>query len=64
MPILLAKKTDGRLDLRIDYRVLNKNNIVDLHRLPYIDELPSRLWAAKYFSRLDLHNRYFHIPKA
>ena len=63
-PILFVKKKNGRLRLCIGYRALNKNTIVDSYPLPRIDELLSRLQGAEYFSRLDLRNRYFHIPTA
>ena len=63
-PILFAKKKDGRLRLCVDYRALNKNTIVDSYPLPHIDELLSRLQGAKYFSRLDLRDGYFHVPIA
>ena len=63
-PILFAKKKDGRLRLCVDYRALNKNTIVDSYPLPRIDELLSRLQGAKYFSRLDLCDGYFHVPVA
>ena len=63
-PILFAKKKDGRLRLCVDYRALNKNTIVDSYPLPHIDELLSRLQGARYFSRLDLHDGYFHVPVA
>ena len=61
-PILFAKKKDGCFWVCIDYRGLNKDTIVDLHLLSCINELFSKLQGAKYFSRLDLHNEYFHIP--
>ena len=37
---------------------------MDSYPLPYINELLSRIQGSKYFSRLDLHNGYFHIPIA
>ena len=63
-PILFAKKKDGHLRLCVDYRALNKNTIVDSYPLPRIDELLSRLQGARYFSRLDLRDGYFHVPVA
>ena len=63
-PILFPKKKYGYLRLCVDYLALNKNTIVDLHSLPYIDELLRRLQGANYFSRLDLYDRYFHVPVA
>ena len=44
--------------------MLNKNTIVDPYPLPHIDELLSRLQGAKYFSRLDLSDRYLYVPIA
>ena len=37
---------------------------VDSYPLLYINELPSRLQGTKYFSSLDLHDKYFHLPIA
>ena len=37
---------------------------MDLYPLPNVNELLSRLQGPKYFSRLDLHDGYFHVPIA
>ena len=60
----LLRKKNGYLRPCIDYWALDKNTIMDSYPLPYIDELLSRLQGAKYFSRLDLRDGYFHVPVA
>ena len=62
--ILFSEKKDGCLRIYVNYQAFNKNMIVDSYPLPHIDEVPSRLQGAKYFSRLDLYNGYFHVPIA
>ncbi len=58
LPILFAKKMDGRLRMRIDYRLLNAQTHNDVFPLPRIEELMSRLDGARIFSKLDLRYEY------
>ena len=60
--ILFAKGKKWYFRLCVNYQALNKNMIVDSYPLLCIDELLSRLQGAKYCSRLDLCNGYFHVP--
>ena len=57
-PIMFAKKKDGQLRMCTDYQALNKKTIIDSYPLPCVDELLARLHGARYFSKLDLHDRY------
>ena len=60
-PVLFVDKKDGKLRLCVDYRTLNKVTVKNSYPLPWIDDLFDRLAGAKYFSRIDLHSRYYQI---
>lgn len=59
---LFAPKKNGDLRLCIDYRLLNKQTVKNRYPLPLIDELLDRLQPARFFSKLDLSDGYYHIP--
>ena len=42
----------------IDYHTLNANVVSDAWPLPGIDKVLSHLRGARFFSKLDLHDRY------
>ena len=57
--ICIKKKIVGYV---YDCRAVNKNTIVDSYPLQSIDKLFSKPWGAKYFSKLNFQDRYFHVP--
>ena len=61
-PIIVVPKGDGRKYLVIDYRALNKVTQKFLWSMPRAEDIFSILNGAKYFSTLDLHAGYHHIP--
>ena len=63
-PILFAQKKNGKLQLCVDYRALNKQTISDSYPLPRWDEMLQRLRGAHVFSRLDLRHGYHQLPVA
>ena len=63
-PIVLVKKKDGSLRMRVDYRLLNGETRKDAFPLPRIDESLDVLTGARWFSTLDLASGYNQVPVA
>ncbi|KAK3754208.1 hypothetical protein QZH41_003310 [Actinostola sp. cb2023] len=61
-PIVLVRKTDGKLRLCVDYRLLNAKTHKDAYPLPRIDEALDVLKGAKYFCSLDLAHGFNQLP--
>jgi hypothetical protein len=60
-PVLFVQKPDGSLRLCVDYRGLNVITPKNQYPLPCIDKLMDHLVNAKYFTKLDLRDAYYHI---
>ena len=56
--VLFAKKVDGSLRLRMDYRKLNQMTIKNKYLSPHIDDLFGQLRGVVVFSKIDLRSRY------
>ena len=61
-PIIALPKGDGRKQLVIDYRTLNKATRKFTWPMPKVKDIFSKLNGAKYFSPLDLRAGYHPIP--
>ena len=61
-PIFVVPKRKGRQCLMIDYRTLNKVTWKFVWPMPRVEDIFSKLNGAKYFSTLNLHVGYHHIP--
>ena len=61
-PIIVAPKGDGGKCLVIDYRALNKVTRKFTWPMPKVEDIFSKLTGATYFTTLDLHAGYHHIP--
>ena len=61
-PIIVVPKGDGGKCLVIDYRALNKVTRKFTWPMPKVEDIFSKLNGATYFTTLDLHTGYHHIP--
>ena len=61
-PIIVVPKGDGGKHLVIDYRALNKVTRKFTWPMPKVEDIFSKLNGATYFTTLDLHAGYHHIP--
>lgn len=61
-PMALVRKSNGKVRLCLDARVINSLTKKDAYPLPLIDGLLSRLDKAKYLSCLDLKDAFWQIP--
>ena len=60
-PILFVPKPDGKLQLCVDYRQLNKLTILNKYPLQLMTELRERVAGATVFTKLDLKDGYHLI---
>ena len=61
-PIIVVPKGDGGKCLVIDYRALNKVTGKFTWPTPKVEDIFSKLNGTTYFTTLDLHTGYHHIP--
>ena len=61
-PIIVVPKGDGGKCLVIDYRAPNKVARKFTWPMPKVEDIFSKLNGATYFTTLDLHAGYHHIP--
>ena len=58
----LARKKDGTWRYCIDYCKLNAITILDAYPVPNIEMMFNELKGARFFSKIDLTDGYWHIP--
>lgn len=61
-PITVVKKSNGKIRVCGDYRMLNAVTIHDNYPLPNIQHINYRLRDCKIFSKLDLKEAFYSIP--
>ena len=62
VPIIVVPKGDRGKQLVIDYRALNKVTRKFTWPMPKVQDIFSKLNGTTYFTTLDLHTGYHHIP--
>ena len=60
-PVLFVNKADSSLCFCVDYRGLNEMTIKNRYLLPLIEEILARLQKARWYTKLDLHDGYYHL---
>src|SRR6266487_6664007 len=61
VPVLFVPKKDRKLQLVVNYRLLNNITIKDRYMLPLIHEIQDRLRRSTIFTKLDLRSIYSQI---
>ena len=60
-PILFVCKKEEMLHMCINFRMLNKQTIIDVYLIPWIDEILDCLHKARVFSKIDLSKAYHQV---
>ena len=60
-PMIPVRKSNGSIQLCIDYRALNEVTVPDPYQMPNIEDLLSRVSEATWFSKLD-NRGFYQIP--
>lgn len=60
-PIVLTRKKNGEIRMCVDYRTLNKVLARDNYPLPLIEDQLDTLRGKKFYTTLDLKDRFYHI---
>ena len=60
--MVLVKKKDGSLRLRVDYRRLNQISVYDAYPMPRVDDLIDTVGKSAFISTLDLTRGYWQVP--
>ena len=60
-PVLLIRKPDNSLRFTVDYRMLNRFTIPNIHPMPVASDISNKLKDANQFSKLDLKDGFFQI---
>lgn len=61
-PIVLVRKSNGKMRLCLDSRKVNAVTVKDAYPLPQIDGLLGRLKCTKFITSLDLKDAFWQIP--
>lgn len=63
-PIVLVKKKDNSIRLCVDYRWINKKCVRDRYPLPNLHDQLDALYAARYYTTLDMKSGFHQIKIA
>ena len=60
-PVLFVKHANGSLRFCVYYCGLNEMTIKNRYHLPLIHKTLARLQKARWYTKLDLHDGYYHL---
>lgn len=63
-PMIIVPRTDGSLQICIDFRRVNEIARFDAFSMPHVEELLERTGQARYISTIHLLKGYWQIPMA
>ncbi|XP_069055957.1 arylsulfatase G isoform X1 [Pleurodeles waltl] len=61
-PLVVVRRSNGKVRLCVDLRELNKNILIDQYPLPRINEMFSATKNMCWFSTIDLKSAYHQVP--
>ena len=59
--VMFVPKKNRKKRLVVDYRRLNNITIKDRYMVLFVDEMREQLRKAKWFTLMDLQDRYYHL---
>lgn len=60
-PLVVVPKKNGKLRMCVDMRQVNKVVLKDSHPFPSFEQISAKLSGAKYFSKIDLKDAFYHV---
>ncbi|KYO28055.1 hypothetical protein Y1Q_0014229 [Alligator mississippiensis] len=63
-PMVVVPKTDGLIQLCIDYHKVNEITMFNAFPMPQVDDILEKVGQARYISTLDLTKGYWQILMA
>lgn len=61
-PLVLVPKKNGKYQLCVEYRELNRKTVHDRYPMPIVQDQIDQLHGAKLFSTIDLKDGFHHVP--
>jgi len=61
-PVVLVKKSNGKLRLCVDMRQLNAATLADPYPLPTVDSIHGDMGGCKFFSQMDYVTGFWQVP--
>ena len=62
IPMVVAEKKDGSVQICLDPKELNKARLCEHHHIPTLEDISYKFAGMKVLSILDMKHVYWHIP--
>jgi hypothetical protein len=60
-PVLFVPKSNGKLQICVDYRQLNAITVKNRYTLSLIHEMQNRIKGSKIFTKINIREKYYKI---